>query len=267
MTMANEEPMSGADVYRSTIPTVHAIGVGDLTDALTKGIADFKAMPTHLVHFCWIYPLVVLVGARTYAGDDVLHLAFPLLAGYTLIGPIVATGMYELSRRREMGLDISRWHAFEVVRSPSIRSIAILSILLMVIYFLWLIVAAGLYDLYFGGEEPESIAGFVSEIFTTSAGWGLIIVGCTVGFIFAAVVFTMSVMSFPLLLDRDVGLMTAVGTSIRAVIKNPVTMFIWGLIIAVTLGIDSIPFFVGIAIVMPVLGHATWHLYRKTVEA
>jgi uncharacterized membrane protein len=166
-----------------------------------------------------------------------------------------------------MGLDISRWHAFEVVRSPSIRSIAILSILLMVIYFLWLIVAAGLYDLYFGGEEPESIAGFVSEIFTTSAGWGLIIVGCTVGFIFAAVVFTMSVMSFPLLLDRDVGLMTAVGTSIRAVIKNPVTMFIWGLIIAVTLGIASIPFFVGIAIVMPVLGHATWHLYRKTVEA
>ena len=89
--MANEEPISGADYYRSTIPTVNTIGVGDLTDALTKGIADFKAMPTHLVHFCWIYPVVVLVGARSYAGDDVLHLAFPLLAGYTLIGPIVAT--------------------------------------------------------------------------------------------------------------------------------------------------------------------------------
>lgn len=265
--MANEEPISGADVYRSAVPTVHTIGVADLTDALTKGIDDFKAMPTHLVHFCWIYPVVVLIGARSYAGSDVLPLAFPLLTGYTLIGPIVATGMYELSRRREMGLDISRMHAFEVVRSPSIRAIAFLSILLMAIYFIWLLIAQGLYNLYFGGQGPESIAGFVSQIFTTSAGWGLIIVGCTVGFIFAAVVFTFSVMSFPLLLDRDVGLMTAVGTSIRAVVRNPITMFIWGLIIAVTLAIGSIPFFVGIAIVMPVLGHATWHLYRKTIES
>ncbi len=265
--MANEKPLSDADVYRSAVPTIHTIGVADLTDALTKGIADFKAMPTHLVHFCWIYPVVVLIGARSYAGSDVLPLAFPLLTGYTLIGPIVATGMYELSRRREMGLDISRMHAFEVVRSPSIRSIAFLSILLMAIYFIWLLLAQGLYNLYFGGQEPESIAGFVSQIFTTSAGWGLIIVGCTVGFIFAAVVFALSVMSFPLLLDRDVGLMTAVGTSIRAVVRNPITMFFWGLIIAVTLGIGSIPFFVGIAVVMPVLGHATWHLYRKTIES
>ncbi len=264
--MANEKPISDADVYRSVVPTVHTIGVADLTDALTKGIADFKAMPTHLVHFCWIYPVVILVGARTYAGYDVLPLAFPLLTGFTLIGPIVATGMYELSRRREMGLDISRMHAFDVVRSPSIRSIAVLGIILMVIYFVWLFAAQGLYRLYFGTAEPESIMAFISQIFTTGAGWGLIIVGCTVGFIFAAVVFTFSVVSFPLLLDRDVGLMTAVGTSTRAVIKNPITMAIWGLIVAVTLFIAAIPFFVGIAIVMPVLGHATWHLYRKTVE-
>jgi uncharacterized membrane protein len=264
--MANEKPISDADVYRSVVPTVHTIGVADLTDALTKGIADFKAMPTHLVHFCWIYPVVIFIGARTYAGYDVLPLAFPLLTGFTLIGPIVATGMYELSRRREMGLDISRMHAFEVVRSPSIRSIAFLGIFLMVVYFVWLFAAQGLYRLYFGTAEPESILAFISQIFTTGAGWGLIIVGCTVGFIFAAVVFTCSVMSFPLLLDRDVGLMTAVGTSTRAVIKNPITMAIWGLIIAVTLFIAALPFFVGIAIVMPVLGHATWHLYRKTVE-
>jgi uncharacterized membrane protein len=263
--MANEKSISDADVYRSVEPTVHKIGVADLTDALTKGIADFKAMPTHLVHFCWIYPVVIFIGARTYAGSDVLPLAFPLLTGYTLIGPIVATGMYELSRRRELGLDISRLHAFEVVRSPSIRSIAFLGIFLMVIYFIWLFAAQGLYRLYFGAAEPESILAFISQIFTTGAGWGLIIVGCTIGFIFAAVVFALSVMSFPLLLDRDVGLMTALGTSIRSVIKNPITMAIWGLIIAVTLFIASIPFFVGIAIVMPVLGHATWHLYRKTI--
>lgn len=264
--MANEKSISDAAAYRSVQPIVHNIGATDLLDALAKGIDDFKAMPTHLVHFCWIYPIVILVGARTYAGYDVLPLAFPLLAGYTLIGPLVATGMYELSRRREIGLDISRWHAFEVLRSPSIRSIALLGILLMVIYFAWLFAARGIYQLYFGSAEPESIVAFISQIFSTSAGWGLIIVGCSVGFVFAAVVFTMSVVSFPLLLDRDVGLTAAVGTSTRAVVKNPFTMAMWGLIVAVTLLLGSIPFFVGLAIVMPVLGHATWHLYRKTVE-
>ncbi len=264
--MANEKSISDAAAYRSVQPIVHNIGATDLLDALAKGIDDFKAMPTHLVHFCWIYPIVILVGARTYAGYDVLPLAFPLLAGYTLIGPLVATGMYELSRRREIGLDISRWHAFEVLRSPSIRSIALLGILLMVIYFAWLFAARGIYQLYFGSAEPESIMAFISQILSTSAGWGLIIVGCSVGFVFAAVVFTMSVVSFPLLLDRDVGLTAAVGTSTRAVLKNPFTMAMWGLIVAVTLLLGSIPFFVGLAIVMPVLGHATWHLYRKTVE-
>ncbi|HEX9770939.1 MAG TPA: DUF2189 domain-containing protein [Kiloniellales bacterium] len=264
--MANEKSISDAAAYRSVQPIVHNIGATDLLDALAKGIDDFKAMPTHLVHFCWIYPIVILVGARTYAGYDVLPLAFPLLAGYTLIGPLVATGMYELSRRREIGLDISRWHAFEVLRSPSIRSIALLGILLMVIYFAWLFAARGIYQLYFGSAEPESIVAFISQILSTSAGWGLIIVGCSVGFVFAAVVFTMSVVSFPLLLDRDVGLTAAVGTSTRAVMKNPFTMAMWGLIVAVTLLLGSIPFFVGLAIVMPVLGHATWHLYRKTVE-
>ena len=265
--MANEKSVPDSDVYRSVVPVVHTIGVADLTDALTKGIGDFKAMPTHLVHLCWIYPVVILVGARIYAGYDVLYLAFPLLTGFTLIGPLVATGMYELSRRRELGLDISRMHAFEVVRSPSIASIALLGVFLMVIYFVWLFAAQAIYEGYFGTAEPESIAAFLSQIFTTPSGWGLIIVGCGVGFIFAAVVFTLSVVSFPLLLDRDVGFVTAVGTSIRAVLKNPVTMFIWGLIVAVTLLIGALPFFVGIAIVMPVLGHATWHLYRKTVQA
>jgi uncharacterized membrane protein len=120
--------------------------------------------------------------------------------------------------------------------------------------------------MYFGDMIPASILGFISEIFTTSSGWGLIIVGCAVGFVFAAVVFTLSVVSFPMLLDRDVGPVTAMATSIRAVLKNPFTMAMWALIVAVTLLIGAIPLFVGLAIVLPVLGHATWHLYRKTVE-
>ena len=194
-----------------------------------------------------------------------LPVVFPLLAGYTLIGPLVATGMYELSRRRELGLDCSRRHAFEILKFQSIRAIATLGVALMVIYFAWLGTAQIVYAINFGSAPPASVIDFALQVFTTPAGWILIIVGSGVGFVFAAVVFTLSVVSFPLLMDHDVGVMTAIKVSIRAVLANPVTMAIWGIIVAATLLIGTAPFFVGLAVALPVLGHATWHVYRKVV--
>ncbi len=247
-------------------PVVHAIAPADLREVLARGLADYKAMPTHLVFLVVIYPLITLVFARASAGYDVLPLVFPLLAGYTLIGPLVATGMYELSRRREQGLDTSRRHAFEILRFRSFGAIAALGIVLMVIYFAWMFTAQYIYQLYFGGAAPVSVAAFTREVLTTPAGWSLITVGSGVGFLFAVLVFTLSVVSFPLLVDRDVGVFTAVNTSIKAVLRNPLTMGLWGLVIAITLLIGSLPFFAGLAFVLPVLGHASWHLYRKVVE-
>ena len=264
--MGTEQSIAGQDVVGSPKPVIHKIGIADLKDVLVRGLADFNAMPTHLVFFCLIYPIVTIIAARTYAGYDVLPLIFPLLAGFTLIGPLVAIGMYELSRLRELGEEPSRMRAFDVFKSPSIWSIAVLGLLLMAVYFAWLFAAQVIFVKYFGTVVPESITQFAFDIFTTESGLALIIVGCGVGFIFAAVAFTLSVVSFPLLLDKDVGVTIAVNTSIRAVLANPVTMGAWGLIVAYALLIGSIPFFIGLGIVMPVLGHATWHLYRKVVE-
>ena len=247
-------------------PAIHTIGPGDIRDAIVKGIADFEAMPTHVVFLCLIYPIAMLVVARIYAGYDVLPLVFPLLTGYTLIGPLVAIGMYELSRRRERGLDTSRSHAFDVIRFASIGSIVALSALLMLIYIVWLGIAWTIYQLNFGGAAPESILAFALQIVATPAGWATIFVGCGVGFIFATVTFTLSVVSFPMLVDRNVGFVTAVQTSVRAVVANPITMGIWAFIVVSGLLIGALPFFVGLAVVLPVLGHATWHLYRKVVE-
>ena len=264
--MANEKSIADAGVYGSTEPNVRRIGTADLKDALAKGLDDFKAMPTHVVFLCLIYPIVTLIFARTYAGYEVLPLVFPLLAGYTLLGPLVAIGLYELSRRREQGLDNSRWHAFEVLRSPSIGSIATLSVVLLAIYFAWLFAAQAIYEQNFGSRAPESIMEFARQVVVTPSGWALIIVGSGVGFLFAVVVFTLSVVSFPMLLDRDVGVVMAVQTSVRAVLANPITMAMWGFIVAAVLLIGSLPLFVGLAVALPVLGHATWHLYRKVVE-
>ena len=263
--MAHGKVFTEGGVYEPAQPAVYTIGPGDLKDALARGISDFNAMPTHLAFLCVIYPLVTLVFARTYAGLDVLPLVFPLLSGYTLVGPLVALGMYELSRRHELGLDISRQHAFDVFKNPSIINIAALGLMLMVIYFVWIGTAKAIYVQNFGDVVPQSVAEFVHQVFATQAGLMLIIVGSGVGFIFSVVVFTLSVVSFPMLLDREVSIMTAVRTSVRVVFKNPITMAIWGFIIASSLLLGALPFFVGLAVVLPVLGHASWHLYRRVV--
>lgn len=264
--MANTKAAAETGALRSARPSIRKIGAGDLKTALSLGFADFKAMPTHLVFLLVIYPIVMIIVARSFAGYEVLPAVFPLLAGYTLIGPLGATATYELSRRREQNLEMSRRLAFDFFRLPSMPSLAVLGALLMASYFVWLGAALALYKANFGWVAPASIADFFDQIFTTSAGWTLIIVGGGVGFAFAAIVFTLSVVSFPMLLDRNVGVVAAVQTSFRAVAANPVTMGVWAIIVAVLLFLGSLPAFVGLAVVLPTLGHATWHLYRRVVE-
>jgi uncharacterized membrane protein len=247
-------------------PIVRKIRFADLQDAVAKGIDDFWAVPTHVIFLAIIYPLVGLFLARMTFGLGVMPLLFPLAAGYALIGPFAAIGLYEMSRQREQGVDVSWKHAFGVLRSRSLDGIAALGIVLMIVFLIWLITAQSLYQLLFGYGSPESIGQFLSNIFTTSEGWVLIIAGNCIGLLFAVFVLTIGVVSFPLLLDRDVGAIVAVETSVRAVLSNPLMMAAWGLFIAVALVIGSLPFFVGLAVVMPVLAHSSWHLYRKVVE-
>ena len=247
-------------------PTVRTIGLIDLKDALVGGIDDFLVMPTHAVFLCLIYPIVGLILARLILGYDILPLLFPLAAGFALVGPFAALGFYELSRRREAGLDVSWQDAFDVLHSPSRGAIGLLGFLLLVLYVIWIALAQAIYIASFGYQPAASIPHFLGQIFTTPAGWMLIVLGNGVGFLFAVAVLSISVVSFPLLLDRDVGAVEAVLTSVRAVAANPVTMAAWGLIVAILLLLGSIPLFFGLAIVVPVLGHATWHLYRRVVE-
>jgi len=264
--MANFHVIAGPDATVPAAPAVRRIGLEDLKYALSKGIDDFMAMPTHLAFLGLIYPLFGIGLAALTFSNNALPLLFPLVSGFALIGPIAAVGLYELSRRRELGLDTSWDHVFDVLRSPSLPAIAAVGVLLMVIFVLWLATAQALYLWLFGPAAPESYLGFVGEVLTTPRGWALIVLGHVFGFVFALVAFSVGVISFPLLLDRDVGAACAVQASVRAVLANPVPMALWAAIIAVLLMIGSAPLLVGLAIVMPVLGHASWHLYRRTVE-
>ena len=246
-------------------PQVRTIHAADLKAALADGLADFMAMPTHVVFIGLFYPIVGLILGRLVYGYDILPLLFPVAAGFALVGPFAAIGLYELSRRRERGLDTSWKHAFEVVRSPSFGAIAALGFLLLAIFAVWLGVADSIYVANFGYAAAASMPDFLHDVLTTPAGWALILVGNGVGFLFAVVVLAISVVSFPLLLDRDVGAAVAVLTSVRAVLANPGVMALWGVIVAAALLIGSLPLLFGLAVVVPVLGHATWHLYRRVV--
>ena len=263
--MTSSHILVGADA-RPAQPVIRRITPSDLRQSLVRGVEDFSAMPSHAIFLCVIYPLLGLFLIAMTLGHAMLPLAFPIAAGFALIGPLAAIGLYELSRRREAGLDSSSAHALDVLHSPSLPAIVALGLLLMAMFLIWLAVAEAIYVAYFGYSAPASITRFVREVFETPAGWKLIIVGTGVGFLFAAAALTMGAVSFPLLLDRDVGAAVALLTSIRVVLANPGTMALWGLIVAALLFVGSLPLLLGLTVVMPVLGHATWHLYRRAVE-
>jgi uncharacterized membrane protein len=246
-------------------PVVRRIGVADIRAALAEGLRDFAAFRTDVIFICLIYPLAGLALARLAFGYDLIPLIFPLASGFALLGPAAAIGLYEMSRRREQGADVTWADAFGVVRSPAFAALMVLSLVLLVIFAAWVAVAYVIYAVTLGTAAPASMQAFAEAVFTTPAGWTLIGLGVGAGFLFAVGVLAVSVVSFPLLVDRDTGLLTAVATSVRAVRANPGPMALWGMLVAAGLVIGSLPALVGLVIVMPVLGHATWHLYRRLI--
>jgi uncharacterized membrane protein len=254
-----------AEERAAPLPQVRRIAASDLVEVLRRGGDDFAAYRSDVIFLCLIYPVVGLVLARLAFGYALLPMIFPLASGFALIGPLAAIGLYEMSRRRETGAHVTWPDAFGVVRSRSFGAIVALGLLLIAIFALWLTVAAIIYRFTLGPNPPAGIASFIRDVFTTDRGWAMIGIGVGVGFLFACLVLAISVVSFPLLLDRDVGFETAIATSVRAVVVNPVPIALWGLIVAGGLVIGSIPLLLGLIFVMPVLGHATWHLYRAVV--
>ena len=214
--MARSHVLLGAGDTAADL-SIRRIGIADLEDALRSGLADFNAMPTHAIFLCLIYPVVGLLMARLAFGYSVLPLLYPLATGFALLGPLAALGLYELSRRREIGEPTSVTHAFDVLQSSSIGGIVALGLLLMAIFGIWIAIANALYIADFGYGTPVSIGAFLHDVLTTSAGWHLIVVGNLIGFLFAVLVLAMSAVSFPLMLDRDVGAAVALMTSVRAV--------------------------------------------------
>lgn len=248
----------------TTPPRTRHLTNQDLRDALSAGWRDFQQCRTDVMFLVLLYPVIGIVLALAALNMDLVPLIFPLIAGFALLGPVTAVGVYEISRRREQGEEIGWLGALKVVESPRFASILVMGIYLAAIFCLWLVVAGHLYGATLGPEAPVSIGAFLGDL-ASGPGLAMIVLGCAIGGVFALAVLATSVVSFPLLLDRAVGLPVAVLTSVRVTRENPRVILTWGGIVTVGLVLGSIPALIGLVIVLPVLGHATWHLYRRAV--
>lgn len=253
------------DVGVSESARIQKLEMRDLLEALDAGIKDFTACRSDVLFLCVLYPLIGLFVAWMAFDSNLLPIIFPMLSGFALVGPVAAVGLYEMSRKREMGQETGWSDAFGVMRSASFGAVFVLGLVLFAVFLLWIWTAYGIFRFTVGPEAPVSLAGLLEDVLTTGSGWVMIIAGISIGFMFAMSVLAVSVTSFPMLLDRKTGLMEAVATSIRVTTENPQVIGAWGFIVAVSLFIGFIPAMLGLIVALPVLGHATWHLYRKAV--
>jgi uncharacterized membrane protein len=254
-----------SETIHSPMPVTRRIGTEDVWRSLGQGVGDFEAYRSDVIFLCATYALVGLVIARLALGGNLLPLLFPLASGFAIIGPLAAVGLYEMSRRREQGASVSWINAFDVLKAPAIGQIAVLGLVLIAVFLTWLGAAWLIFDHTLGPNIPTAPGPFLHSVFFTSAGRIMLVAGIAVGFCFALLAMMLSVVAFPLLVDRDIGLDTAIKTSFRAVIENPKPMALWGALVAAILALGTAFVFVGLMVAVPVLGHATWHLYRKLV--
>jgi len=246
-------------------PVVRAASIDDIKAAFELAWADLKAAPAYGLFFGAIYWLGGLALLILPARFGYVWAVFPLAAGFALLGPFVAVGLYEISRLREQGLRPTWGAVLGTVWRQGGRELSWLAFLTIFIFIIWMYQVRMLYALFFGFATLDPVA-FARALFLTGDGWTFLTVGTLVGAAMALFTFSITVVSFPLLLDRDIDVVTAIITSVRAVQASPAVMLGWGAVTAVVVFLAMAPFFSGLLVVLPLWGHATWHLYRRIVS-
>ena len=245
-------------------PVVRRVTAADIAEALAQGLRDFQALPLYGLAFGALYCIGGILIVLSLTAFGMIYLAYPLAAGFALIGPFVATGLYEVSRRREAGQPVSIAAIWSAVRSRS--EIGWMAFVTLFFFVIWMYQVRLLFALLLGlNASFSSLKEFMTMLLTTNEGLLFLVIGNLDGAVLSLILFSLTVVSFPLLLDREVDFVTAMVTSVRAVVTSPVPMIGWAAVIVMLLIVSAVPYFLGLIVTLPVLGHATWHLYRRIV--
>ena len=245
-------------------PVVRQITAADIAEALSQGLRDFQAVPLYGLGFGAFYAAGGIVIVLCLTAFGMVYLAYPLAAGFAMIGPFVAVGLYEVSRRREAGQPVSIGAIWSSVRTRS--EIGWMAFVTLFVFVIWMYQVRLLIALLLGlNASFSSLNEFVTVVLTTNEGLLFLAIGNAVGAALSLILFSLTVVSFPLLLDRDVDFVTAMITSVRAVVTSPLPMIGWAFLIVILLAVSAMPYFLGLVVTLPVLGHTTWHLYRRII--
>ncbi|GGE90339.1 DUF2189 domain-containing protein [Stappia taiwanensis] len=265
-TPASSSP-SPAPSRRPDPTRVNRITFNEIVDALGLGMRDFRRAPVYGLFFGGVYALGGIIVLLSASALNMSYLSYPLAVGFGLIGPFVAVGLYEVSRRLETGQRLDWSGVLGVIWEQRRRELAWMAFVVLFVQIMWMYQVRLLLALFLGFQSFASFPAFLEVVVTTPEGLMFLLVGNVIGAALSVVLFSLTVVSFPMLLDREVDFITAMITSVRSVVTSPVPMIGWALIITVTLLISMLPFFVGLVVTLPILGHATWHLYRRLVPA
>lgn len=235
-------------------------------ECLLLGLHDFRRAPKYGLFFGGVYALGGWLILSLLLWLSMPYLAYPAAMGFALIAPFVAAGIYEVSRRLEVGQPLSWRTVLGTVWQQKGRDMGWMALITGFAFFIWVDYAAIVFLIFFGLRELQ-LGAFLEALTTTPAGLYFLLLGNLSGAVLAAIVFSLTVVSFPLLMDREIDFATAMTTSVRAVLANPLPMAVWAAIIGAGVVISLATVFIALPVILPVLGHGTWHMYRKVVAA
>ena len=247
-------------------PKVRDVSFSEIVNAAGRGMTDFRTARLKSIFFGLVYALGGIAVVLSATWLDMPWISYPLATGFLLLGPFAAVGLYEISRRLETGEPLAFGEILSVMYAQRSREIGWMSFVVLFFFICWMYQVRLLLALFLGFEPIDTFTGFLQTVFTTGPGLMFLLVGHVVGAILSAVLFSLSVISFPILLDRDVDFITAMIASVQTVVKNPLAMLGWAAIVVILLIVGSLPMFLGMIVILPVLGHTTWHLYRLAIE-
>lgn len=245
--------------------TVRFVTFDDLRACLALGWRDFTRAPVFGLIFASVYVAGgwLIVWALTAKGA--IWWTLPAAAGFPILGPFIACGLYEVSRRLEKGQPLDWGGVFGVILRQKDRQIPSMAAVVVVFFLFWNFLAHMIFALFLGLSTMTNITSSFA-VFLTAEGMTMLAVGTAVGAVFAGTLYALTVVSLPMLLDREVDFVTAMITSVSVVLTNAVVMGVWGAVIAGALFLAMLPWFLGLFLVLPVLGHASWHLYRRALQ-
>jgi uncharacterized membrane protein len=262
--MSSEAEFDQVAAPSAKAPRVRPVSFEEVALSLRDGLRDFQKAPLYGLFFGCCYAAFGWLLLYLMFGLDWGSYVYPMVTGFALVAPFAAAGLYEVSRLLERNEPLSWGAVLGCVFGRGGRAVGVMAIVTTFSYIIWLDIAAALYVMFFG-MKPLGFTGILDAIVTTPKGFLFFVVGNAVGAALALFVFSIMVVSLPTVFDRQVDFVTAMITSVKAVIASPGPMLLWCVIIGVLLGLSLLSMFLGLVVVLPVLGHATWHIYKRAV--